>query len=139
MEHPVQKERIFIILRLEFVSMAEGGSKLRQLFTYERKASRIELFVRIVYWILIGIVITVYGILAGICLIIQWFVILILGRRNQGLGEFIQGYVEYYVHVMNYVYFFTDTRPRILPEPVKIFKEVAGMQEVAPAPAEEKK
>jgi len=51
--------------------MAEGGLKLRQLLTYERKASRIELFVRIIYWILIWIVVTIYGFLAGICLIIQ--------------------------------------------------------------------
>jgi hypothetical protein len=96
--------------------------EIHQLFTYEEKASRIELLVRILYWILIGIVMTVYGFLSGICLIIQWFVILILGRRNRALGEFIQGYVEYYVHVLNYVYFFTDKRPNIMPEPVNIYE-----------------
>jgi hypothetical protein len=104
-------------------TMSEEQKNLYPLYTYERRASRVELFVRIVYWILIGIVLWVYGFLAGICLLIQWFVILILGRRNESLGKFIQGYAEYYVHVMNYVYFFTDLRPKILPEPVKIFEE----------------
>lgn len=99
---------------------------MRQLFMYEEKASRIELFVRIVYWILIGIVLWVYGIIAFICLFIQWFVILILGHRNRSLGEFIQGYAEYYVHVMNYMYFFTDKRPMILPEPVNILEGAKG-------------
>jgi hypothetical protein len=103
--------------------MVESQTTLHQLFTYEKKASRFELIVRIVYWILIGVVLWIYGVLAGICLIIQWFVILILGHRNKTLGEFIQGYVEYYVHVLNYMYFFTDMRPNILPEPVKLFEE----------------
>ncbi len=101
---------------------------MSQLFTYEEKASRVELFVRILYWIVIGIIITVYGFLASICLFIQWFVILILGHRNKGLGEFIQGYAEYYVHVMNYVYFFTDKRPMVLPEPVNIYEGSKGKQ-----------
>jgi hypothetical protein len=116
--------------------MAEGES-LHQLFTYEEKASRIELFVRIVYWILIGIVLWIYGFIAGICWFIQWFVILILGRRSKALGEFVRGYMEYYVHVSNYVYFFTDTRPNIFPEPVKINEELGGKRETASV--EEKK
>jgi hypothetical protein len=103
--------------------MTDRSSSCQQLFTFEQNASRVELFVRIVYWILIGIVLWVYGILAGICLLIQWFHILILGQRNEGLGRFIQGYTEYYVHVMNYTFFFTDKRPNILPEPSKMYEE----------------
>jgi hypothetical protein len=112
---------------------------MHQLFTYEEKASRIELFVRIVYWILIWIVLSVYGFIAFILLVIQWFVILILGRRSKGLGVFIQGYVEYYVYVMNYVYFFTDTRPAILPVPVNIYEGSKNKQEPLTAISEEKK
>ncbi|MEI8331627.1 MAG: DUF4389 domain-containing protein, partial [Methanomicrobiales archaeon] len=50
----------------------------KQLFTYEHDAGRVELLIRIIYWILIGIVAWVYGIIAFICLFIQWFHILIL-------------------------------------------------------------
>ncbi|MHB8164607.1 MAG: DUF4389 domain-containing protein, partial [Methanoregula sp.] len=59
----------------------------QQLFTFEKEASRFELLIRIIYWILIGIVLWVYGIIAVICLIIQWFHILILGSRNEWLSD----------------------------------------------------
>jgi hypothetical protein len=104
--------------------MTEGTSTPRQLFTYEHDAARLELFIRIVYWILIGIVLWVYSIIAMLCLIVQWFHILILARRHEGLSNLVKGYLEYQVHVMNYTYFVTDRRPDILPVPVKIVEEV---------------
>jgi Domain of unknown function (DUF4389) len=61
---------------------------MNQLFVFERPARRWELLVRIVYWILIGIVRAVYGIIAFVCLFIQWFVILIFGHRNPNLSDF---------------------------------------------------
>ncbi len=95
----------------------------KQLFVFEHDASRLELFIRIIYWILIGIVAWVYGIIAMICLFIQWFHILILGRRNESLSNITKGYLEYIVHVMGYLYFMTDTRPDIMPVGVKIYEE----------------
>jgi len=99
-----------------------------QLFTFEHTASRFELLVRIVYWILIGIVAWVYGIIAGICLIVQWFHILILGRRNETLASFAKGYLEYIVHILSYSYIMTDKRPDILPVTVKVYEEVLQKQ-----------
>jgi Domain of unknown function (DUF4389) len=96
----------------------------RQLFTFEHDASRFELLIRIVYWILIGIVLWIYGMIAFIVLFIQWFHILILGCRNESLSNFARGYLEYLVHVMPYTYVMTDTRPDILPVAVKISEEV---------------
>jgi hypothetical protein len=92
-----------------------------QIFVYEHNARRLELIIRIGYWIVIGIVAWVYGILVMICLFIQWFFILIMGRRQQGLSDFARGYFEYIVSRMPYIYFMTDKRPNILPDPVKIF------------------
>jgi len=106
------------------IEMTEGTSSHNQLFTYEETASRFELLVRIVYWILIGVVLWVYGIITFICLFVQWFHILILGRRNESLSSFAKGYLEYLVHVMSYTYIMTDKRPDILPVPVKIFEEI---------------
>lgn len=98
--------------------------KMKQLFVYEHDASRLELFIRIVYgWIAIYIVLAIYGIVAGICMIIQWFVILILGRRSEGLSNFIKGYLEYIVHVVGYLYWMTDKRPGVMPKTVKIYEE----------------
>jgi len=95
----------------------------QQLFIFEQNASRLELLIRIAYWIIIGIVAWVYGFIAFICLFVQWFHILILGRRNQALSDIAKGYLEYMVHVMSYMYIMTDRRPDILPVPVKIFEE----------------
>jgi hypothetical protein len=94
----------------------------RNLFTYEHDARRWELLVRIVYSILIGIVMWIYGVITGLCTFVQFFVILILGRRSRGLSEFVKGYLEYHVHVLSSTSLMTDTRPGILPRPVKIFE-----------------
>lgn len=96
---------------------------MKQLFAYEEKAGRIELFIRIIYSFIIGIVLMVYGFVAGICMLIQFIVVLILGRRTQGLSDFIQGYLEYYVHILSYTSFMTDERPGILPTSVIIYEE----------------
>ena len=103
--------------------MVEESSTIQnQLFTFEPEASRLELLIRIVYWILIGIVACIYGILATICLVIQWFYILIFGKRHKSLSDFAKAYLEYIVHVMAYTYIMSDKRPDILPVPVKIFE-----------------
>jgi hypothetical protein len=102
--------------------MTDGTNPTR-LFTYVHDASRLELLIRIVYWILIGIVACIYGIIATICLIIQWFYVLIFGRRHEGLSNFARGYLEYIVHVMSYTYIMTDKRPDILPVAVKVYEE----------------
>ncbi|HMA05907.1 MAG TPA: DUF4389 domain-containing protein [Methanomicrobiales archaeon] len=98
-------------------------SNLTELFVFEQPARRLELLVRILYWIIIGLVLMVYGIIATACLIIQWFVILILGHRNRGLSDFIQGYLEYRIHVTPYSAFMTDRRPDLNPHKVRIFEE----------------
>ena len=106
------------------IIIPEGTSAQQQLFVYEHDAGRLELLVRILYWILIGIVMWVYGMIASLCLIIQWFCILILGCRIEVLSTIIRGYLEYYVHVMPYMYFMTDKRPDIMPVTVKIYEEL---------------
>jgi hypothetical protein len=105
------------------IVIPDGTSAPQQLFVYEYDAGRLELLVRILYWILIGIVMWVYGIIAGICLFIQWFYILILGCRNEALSNIAKGYLEYMVHVMSYTYFMTDKRPDVMPVTVKILEE----------------
>jgi hypothetical protein len=102
---------------------APKSPAMTQLFVFEQPARRVELLVRILYWILIGIVLWVYGLIAGICLVIQWFVILILGRRNQDLSDFARGYLEYMVHVAPYIYIMTDRRPDVFPVKVRIYEE----------------
>ncbi len=101
----------------------EKQGELKQLFVYEHDASRLELFIRIVYSFVVMLVLAVYGFIAEICMLIQWLVILILGRRSEGLSNFIKGYLEYYVHVIGYVAWMTDDRPGIFPKPVEIYEK----------------
>ena len=96
---------------------------MKQIFAYEEQAGRIELFIRIIYSFVIGIFLMIYGFIAGICMLIQFLVVLILGRRSRGLSDFIQGYLEYYVHILSYTSCMTDERPGILPSPVSIYEE----------------
>ena len=98
--------------------MSESTDTKKQLFAYEQDASRLELLIRILYWILIGIVLWVYGIIVFICLFIQWFHILILGSRNEWLSNVAKGYLEYRVDVRSYPYIMTDKRHGILLVPV---------------------
>ena len=60
-------------------------------------------------------------------MIVQWFVILIFGSRNEGLSNFIKGYLEYAVYVTPYVYFMTDKRPEVMPKTVKIYEKEEGV------------
>jgi len=103
--------------------MTESTDTQKQLFLFEQEASRLELLIRILYWILIGIVLWVYGIIAFTCLFIQWFHILIMGSRNEWLSNVARGYLEYLVDVMSYTYIMTDKRPEIFPVPVKIYED----------------
>jgi hypothetical protein len=103
--------------------MTENTDTKQQLFVFEPGAGRLELLIRILYWILIGIVLWVYGIIAFICLFIQWFHILVLGSRNEFLSDIAKGYLEYLVAVMSYTYIMTDKRPEIFPVAVKIYQE----------------
>ena len=117
--------------------MDENKGQMKQLFVFEPKARRLELLIRIFYSIAILIVVFVYQLIAGILMIIQWFVILILGRRSEGLSDFIKGYLEYYVHVLPYTSWMTDERPGILPKPVKIFSVVLPEQKSEQAPKQD--
>ncbi|MEI7434047.1 MAG: DUF4389 domain-containing protein [Methanomicrobiales archaeon] len=108
--------------------MSDAEETMPRLFTYEHTARRWELLVRIFYSIAIAIVLIVYGFIAGILMFIQWFVILILGRRSEGLSDFIRGYLEYHVHVLSYTSWMTDKRPGIMPKSVKIFEETPPEQ-----------
>jgi len=100
-----------------------ADTNLEQLVLYEHDAGSLDLLVRLAYWSAIGLGAWIYGLVTFICLVIQWFYILILGKRSQGLSDFAKGYLEYIVHRMPYMYIMTDRRPAVLPDAVKIFEE----------------
>ena len=104
-------------------NLEESSGVMKQLFVWEEKASRLELFIRIVYSIFIAIVLMVYSLIAQLCMFVQWIVILILGRRVKGLNNIIKGFLEYNVHVISYCNFLTDKRPGILPKKTELYEK----------------
>jgi|GEM_PF-913468 hypothetical protein len=99
--------------------------EFNKLFEYEEKASRLELFIRIFYAIPVGIILIFYSIIAGVLVALQWIIILILGKRSEGLTVFIRGYLEYNIHLMSYFSIMTDKRPGVTPKKVKIYEVIA--------------
>jgi hypothetical protein len=81
-----------------------------------KKASRAELFIRILWAIPSLIVLWIFGIIAGLCLIVHWFFILITGKRNRVLNNVVRVYVYYSTKVRAYLSLLTDERSPILPE-----------------------
>ena len=79
------------------------------------KASRKELLVRLVYWIPLVIVLFFLQAIACFCWFLQLLVIIITGKRNKALSDFLKLRVEYELKMMTYFTLLTDERPEILP------------------------
>lgn len=80
------------------------------------KASRSELFVRILWCIVSGIVLWFFSIIAGVCLVVQWLYILVTGKRHKTLNKVIKVYLYYRTKMYAYLMMLTDERSPILPE-----------------------
>ncbi|KZX11259.1 DUF4389 domain-containing protein [Methanobrevibacter filiformis] len=96
---------------------------MKEFLKYEEKASRTELFVRIFYSIPVGIILYLYAILAGVCQVLLWIVILITGKRVESLSEVVADFLKYNIQVISYLNLITDERPGITPKDIKIFIE----------------
>ncbi|MBL7169485.1 MAG: DUF4389 domain-containing protein [Candidatus Aenigmarchaeota archaeon] len=73
--------------------------------------ARLELFIRILMAFVLGIIIGIWRIWATICMFLQWWIILITGKRNQNLHSHIKKWYEFYVKSYEYLYLLTDKRP----------------------------
>jgi hypothetical protein len=80
----------------------------------EEKASRVELLVRLVYWIPIIIVLWILGLITAILWFVNVFTILVLGKRF--FADFMQKYWQYKAKFGAYCLLLTDERPPIMPE-----------------------
>lgn len=83
---------------------------------YMEKAPRMELLMRLVYWIPLVIVGWILGIVSAICLFVQFFYVLLLGKRHATLQKYILLQVEYNLKFSSYYALLTDERPPIVPE-----------------------
>jgi Domain of unknown function (DUF4389) len=82
----------------------------------DKKASRVELFVRILWAIISGIVLFFFGIVAIICIVLHWFYILITGKRSKSLNDVMKSYLFYRCRLEGYLFMLTDERSPIIPK-----------------------
>jgi hypothetical protein len=81
---------------------------------YDETASRLEaLIIRFLYGIVLYIILEIWGIVAGIVVVIQWLHILILGKRHQGMHNFVTKFFRFCTRVSGYLLLLTDARPPI--------------------------
>ena len=80
---------------------------------FDESASRVELIIRILYGIVLYIILEIWGIVACVVLVIQWFHILLLGKRNQGMHDFVTKFFRFCTRVYGYFLLLTDARPPI--------------------------
>jgi hypothetical protein len=79
------------------------------------KASRVELFVRIIWGIISLIVMSILGIIAYICYVLEWLAILITGKRVSALDGMLKTFVTYNAQMTSYMSLLTDERNPIMP------------------------
>ncbi|MEE8403105.1 MAG: DUF4389 domain-containing protein [Candidatus Hydrothermarchaeaceae archaeon] len=81
---------------------------------YDEKASRLEaLIIRPLYGIVLYIILEIWGLIALVVVVLQWFHILILGKRHQGMHNFVTKFFRYLTRVYGYFLLLTDARPPI--------------------------
>ncbi len=83
---------------------------------YGERASRLELIIRLLYGIPLGIVLLILSLLGGIAFFLQWLVILVTGKRNSTLHRLLQLSIDYYATSKAYTGLLTEERPPIIPE-----------------------
>jgi hypothetical protein len=92
---------------------------------YVEKASRLELVIRWLYGFVIGILFWLWGIYISIIEFVQFWHILLLGKRGARLYVSTRRYIAAYTHVSAYLAFLTDTRPELTPDLSIFFKRIS--------------
>jgi hypothetical protein len=78
---------------------------------YVEKRSRLTTFFRLVLAIPHIIFVYLYGLAAGVVIIIAWFALLFTGRYPQGMYDFVAGSLRYSTRVYGYLWLLTDQYP----------------------------
>lgn len=82
----------------------------------DAKAGRLELIVRFIWGFICAIILEIIGLFAFLAVFVQWFHILILGKRHAALAKFVNSWVAALMSLYFYVLLGTDERPPLIPE-----------------------
>ena len=78
---------------------------------YVEKRSRLTTFFRLILAIPHFILLYLYGLAAGIVVIVAWFVLLFTARWPLGMYDFVAGFLRYATRVYGYAWLLTDDYP----------------------------
>jgi hypothetical protein len=78
---------------------------------YVEQRNRLTTFLRLIMLIPVAIVLYVFGIVAGIAIVIAWLAIVITGRYPQGLYSFVADFNRFLARVTAYAALLTDAYP----------------------------
>ena len=99
-----------------------SGSDMFEMAPFVEKASRLELIIRWLYGIIIGLLFWLWGIYASILEFLQFWHILIFGRRGARLYRSTRRFLAASTLVSAYLMFLTDERPELTPDLLVFFK-----------------
>ena len=85
--------------------------------TYEEERNRLTVAFRFILAIPHLIVSQVWGYLAQILGVIQWFIIVFTGKRNEGMWNLQQSWLGYYSRVLGYISLLYDPYPAFGTDP----------------------
>ena len=107
-----------------FIERLENPNNKEEYIPFEREADRLEvLIIRPIFTLILFIVLAIYRIIAQICMLIQWLVVLIMGERNEGLNNPIKDYVEFSIQILPYISLLTDKRPDFSHKQMNVYVE----------------
>ena len=84
---------------------------------YQEDRNRLTVAFRIILAIPHLIVAQLWGYVAEILGVVQWFIILFTGKRNEGIWNFQRSWLEYYARVTGYTNLLFDTYPAFGTDP----------------------
>ena len=77
----------------------------------KKSVERKEAWLRILVFIISGIILDVWNILITILAVINWFIAVISGKRNRGLAMFCEYWNTEFYKFCRYMTFVTNSRP----------------------------
>jgi uncharacterized protein DUF4389 len=79
---------------------------------HAERRNRLSTFFRLLLAIPHFVLLYIYGIAAGVVVVVAWFGIVITGRYPKGLYDFVADFIRYYTRVLAYTFLLTDPYPR---------------------------
>jgi hypothetical protein len=84
---------------------------------YVEKRSRLTTFFRFILAIPHLIAYSLYGLAAGVLVIVAWFALLFTGRYPKGMYDFVAGFLRYETRVLGYYWLLADPYPPFSGDP----------------------